>query len=171
MQKSNLTEHKRSKSQLWFYRAQMVCIAGLAAVIDQYSKHLALTHLIPGNSLPLIPDVIQLSLAFNSGAAFSLLANRPEFLLWISTGLFLILLSLSLWQANSSFILRLGFGLILGGGAGNLLDRMYTGAVTDFIDVILIHYPIFNGGDVFIFMGSCCVFIHFLGQLKTKQSF
>lgn len=123
------------------------------ALLDQLSKFLAQAFLTPGNSLPLIPGIFQLTLAYNTGAAFSMFNNQPQLLSVFTSFLFLALLIYGLSRSRFAKGELLAMALILGGALGNLTDRLLTGKVTDYFDVIAIHYPVFNIADSFIFVG------------------
>lgn len=131
-------------------------LLGLTAgftLLDQASKWLAQTYLVPKESLPVIPDVFHLTLAYNTGAAFSLLRNQPQLLTGLTALLFLILLVYGFSRRQFLKGELLATALVLGGALGNLLDRLLLGHVIDYFDVVAIHYPIFNVADSFIFCG------------------
>jgi signal peptidase II len=133
-------------------------------LIDQGSKWLAKTQLDPAHALPVIPDVFQFSLSYNTGAAFSMFRQQPHLLAAFTTVLFFALLA---YGIRKQYRLRgelTAMGLILGGALGNLLDRLLQGRVTDFFDVTAIHYPIFNVADSFIFIGVFWLLILYLRQ-------
>lgn len=123
------------------------------ALLDQGSKMLAKAYINPDAPIILIPDVFQLTLAYNTGAAFSMFHNQPQLLGIFTSLLFLALLAYGLLRTHFAKGERLAMALILGGALGNLIDRLSTGKVTDYFDVIAIHYPIFNVADSFIFIG------------------
>lgn len=130
----------------------LACMLGFT-LLDQGSKLLAKTYLSPDVSIPLIPGVFQLTLAFNTGAAFSLFKNQPQLLSVFTCILFAVLLAYALIRTHFAKGERLAMSLILGGALGNLIDRLTTGRVTDYFDLVAIHYPVFNVADSFIFMG------------------
>lgn len=137
------------------------------ALLDQGSKWLAKTQLDPVHSLPIIPHVFQLSLSFNTGAAFSLLRNQPQLLAGFTALLFLILLVYGLRKQYHFKGELIAMGLILAGALGNLLDRLLLGRVTDFFDVVAIHYPVFNVADSLIFIGVFWLVTLYLKQPST----
>jgi signal peptidase II len=123
------------------------------ALLDQITKWLARTMLVPNQPLILIPKIFQLTIAYNTGAAFSMLNEQPQLLTLLTTLIFGILLVYGLGRSRFLPWEILAFSLILGGALGNLTDRFLWGQVTDFLDVTAIHYPIFNIADTFIFTG------------------
>lgn len=136
-------------------KSRWILLAWMAGftLLDQGSKWLAKAYLIPETSVPVIPGVFQLTLAYNTGAAFSLFRHQPQLLSVMTTVLFLTLLAYALLRSQFARGERLAMSLILGGALGNLLDRLLTGHVTDYFDVVAIHYPVFNVADSFIFIG------------------
>lgn len=141
-----------------------VAVAGLVLVIDQLTKWLALTALQPYQPEPLLP-VLNLTLAFNTGAAFSFLADGGGWQRWllsavaVAVGVYLLI-----WLRGLEARRRLevsGLGLILGGAVGNLVDRLRLGGVIDFIDVHVggWHWPAFNVADSAITLGVVAVLI------------
>jgi signal peptidase II len=140
------------------------------ALLDQGSKWLAKTYLDTVHSLPVIPHVFQLSLSFNTGAAFSLFKNQPQLLAGFTTLLFLILLGYGLRKQYPFKGELTAMGLILGGALGNLMDRLLQGRVTDFFDVVAIRYPVFNVADSLIFIGVFWLVGLYLRQPTTTQT-
>jgi signal peptidase II len=143
------------KTSRWTLLAWMLGFA----LLDQGSKWLAKAYLPPDASIPLIPGVFQLTLAFNTGAAFSLFKNQPQLLSVFTCILFAVLLVYALIRSHFAKGERLAISLILGGALGNLIDRLTMGRVTDYFDLIVIHYPVFNVADSFIFMGVVLMII------------
>lgn len=149
-----------SQNRHWTLLGLMLAGAGL----DQGSKWLAKIQLDPVHSLPIIPHVFQLSISYNTGAAFSLFRQQPQLLAGFTALLFLVLL---VYGLRKQYLFKgewVAMGLILGGALGNLLDRLFLGRVTDFFDVIIIHYPIFNVADSLIFIGVLWLLILYLRQ-------
>jgi signal peptidase II len=146
----------------WSARIIVVTLMGLFCGLDQLSKNWIEARLALGQSIPVIPEVFQITHVKNTGAAFSMLEQYPSLLLAISTLLFLGFLGVSLLKARLSGLEAAAYGLILGGALGNLSDRLSQGHVTDYLDFVLIRYPIFNLADVFIFCGVVLLIMRFL---------
>lgn len=114
-----------------------LAIAGLGVLIDQSTKALAASRLPPGDRIPLIGDLLGLSLVYNPGAAFSLGSGAT----WIFSILGVVAAAATIVFAVRLRGVRWGLalGLILGGAVGNLADRLLSppsfgqGHVTDFI--------------------------------------
>ncbi len=133
-------------------------------LVDQASKLAALRILFPGETVPVIQGLFHFTLIQNTGIAFGFFREHQ--------GLLLILISVSLiflwiWALRMEGGLgsRYAFALILGGAAGNWIDRMRFGAVIDFLDFRV--WPVFNIADSAITLG---VAIYFLLLLKKKKT-
>ncbi len=149
-------------------------LALLVIVVDQWSKSWVLATLAAGDVQPVTP-FFDLVLAFNTGAAFSLLADRSG---WQNTFFVLVAVAASAliaWLIGRYRHERLfcrGLGLILGGALGNLLDRLHIGAVVDFLSFHAAgwYWPAFNLADSAITMGAVLVVIDSLRKPATSPN-
>lgn len=134
-------------------------MAILIVVLDQLSKYWAYATLIPYQPVTVMP-MVNLTLAFNTGAAFSFLSQAGEWHRWFFVAFSSIVsLVLIIWLIKAPTKERLqlaSLSFILGGAVGNLLDRILVGHVIDFIDLYYknYHWPIFNLADVAICTGA-----------------
>jgi signal peptidase II len=141
-------------------RAFALAVA-LALPLDIASKQWVLQTLDRGDYLPLIDGVLYLSHVRNPGAAFSMLANAPEwFRVYFFPGMAVIALGLivSMFRqlAPRDRLAAFALGCVLGGASGNLLDRFRHGEVVDWIHVRLTQsysWPDFNFADSFVVLG------------------
>lgn len=130
-------------------------------------KNFALT--VPPQTIPLWPGVFHLTYVTNTGAAFSLFSQGGEWLRWLSLGVSVGLMALAILGPNFSRWEQAGYGFLLGGAAGNGIDRFVAGRVVDFLDFRLIGFPIFNLADVFINIGIICLLIAAWGPLPSRH--
>jgi len=151
----------------------LVLIA-LIAGLDQISKQLVLTHLASGFALKLSP-YLNLSLTYNTGAAFSFLINAGGWQRWFFIGTSVVIGGwLFVWLLRTPKTTRLlpaALSLIIGGALGNLIDRVRYGYVVDFIDAHYAtwHWPVFNIADSAICIGAVLLGIHLLFE-KEKPA-
>ena len=132
----------------------------MAAVLllDRLTKALAMRLTAPA---PLVPGVLQLHLAYNTGAAFSLLSHHPWLTQLLST-LLLVCGGFCLWRLHLGRLPKIGALLILSGGLSNWLDRLLWGYVVDMIELTLIPFPIFNVADMAIVCGTALLLFSLL---------
>ncbi|MGI6348587.1 MAG: signal peptidase II [Eubacteriaceae bacterium] len=125
--------------------------------LDMFSKHLAVTYLMPIDTFPVIQHVFHLTYVENTGAAFSMLAGK-RLVLIVFTSVFLVLLIAYLIRSvrkNKTFLWsNFALSLIVAGGIANLIDRIRLGYVIDMFDFRLIHFAVFNVADIFVTVGT-----------------
>lgn len=148
-------------------RIYLICLVVLFFLLDRGGKTWVQNHLAAGESLRLFPDVFHITFVHNSGAAFSMFQQYPIALLILTSVLFAIFLLYSLSRKLLSLWEVYALSLILGGALGNISDRLTVGRVIDYLDFVLIDYPIFNLADVFIFLGITLLLIHYV--LQNRQ--
>jgi signal peptidase II len=131
-------------------RSTTLSIAAAIVLIDQLSKAAISAVLVDGKTMTAIPGILSLQLVHNSGAAFSLFSRSTELLgllsLLVSVGILVWIgrqRAIPLWQG-------LATACLLGGTLGNGLDRWRLGYVVDFLALVPINFPIFNGADIAI---------------------
>lgn len=147
-----------------FKRYLPFMLAALAVLLDQLTKHLAVLFLKGNGSLPILNGIFHLTYTTNPGAAFSMFSapdQRWIFML-ISTVAILLMTGYLLLDRSQSCFFRCAIGAVLGGGIGNMIDRVAVGEVVDFLDFCLINFPIFNVADCFVTVGACLLFLAFL---------
>ena len=127
-------------------------VAIIVLILDQVSK------IIVNNTLTkqivLIPNFFNLTLYHNDGVAWSMLASH-RVLIIVITIIAMVIIYRFMYCFKQNTRNNIAFGLLLGGLSGNLLDRLITGSVTDFLDFIIFRYdfPVFNVGDIGIVIG------------------
>ncbi|HLO86014.1 MAG TPA: signal peptidase II [Nostocaceae cyanobacterium] len=133
--------------------------AFLAFFFDQLTKYWVVQTFSLGQTLPILPGIFHFTYVTNTGAAFSLLSGKVEWLRWLSLGVSLLLIGVAWLGPVLTFWDQLGYGLILGGAMGNGIDRFVLGYVVDFLDFRLINFAVFNMADSFISIGILCLLI------------
>ncbi len=152
-------------------KALYLLISLVVLVIDQWSKWLIELQLDPHHVVPVIPNLLNLTHVRNTGVAFGLFAAHDSVVgTWI--------LSL-LGMAALAFVgyyfrqvdprdrgLLIALALVLGGAVGNLIDRLASGGVTDFIDFYIgrYHWHTFNVADSAITVGIILMILTSLRQ-------
>jgi signal peptidase II len=136
-------------------------IAVLVVLLDQLTKHWAVAELSDGHTIHVI-WTLQLNLAFNSGMAFSRASGFGPLIAVVATVVVVWLLA-SLRRGNT-WLGAFGMGCVIGGAAGNLIDRIFRGeawlrgSVVDFIDFQW--FPIFNVADIAINVGAVALILN-----------
>lgn len=134
-----------------FYLVAVIIVVSVLS--DQALKWIVCNTLEIGQTVPLIDGVFHFTYIRNFGAAFSILQNRLPFLILVTVGITIVLMIfLVRSRKTANLMMKISIPLIIGGGIGNLIDRIRLGYVVDYLDFRLIHFPVFNFAD-------CCVTI------------
>ena len=130
----------------------LLCTAALIG-LDQAIKLWAVRVLQPMGVMPLIPHVVELRFVLNPGMAFSLLSGKQLFLI-IATSAALLLVAYGLFfRSRGKRLQQAALVLVLGGGIGNLIDRVLNGEVVDYINLLFMRFAVFNFADICVCVG------------------
>lgn len=138
----------------------LLAVATLVVIIDQVGKYIIVAHVGLYESITVIPGFFNIVHVQNPGAAFGLFSQqapmiRNIFLIGASVIAMGVIFYL-FYQTPATYpLLSAGFALILGGAAGNMIDRLRYGKVVDFLDFYIgsFHWPAFNVADSAISVG------------------
>lgn len=130
---------------------RLMWIVPAVVLIDQATKGWISYAMTPGESRLIIPGLLRFTYLYNPGAAFGLFQSQQLLLVTVSVAVLVYGWIRRDYISRQSVAARLGIALGLGGAAGNTLDRLWRGAVLDFIDVPWI--PVFNVADTAIVLG------------------
>ncbi|MDR6950271.1 signal peptidase II [Pseudomonas sp. 2957] len=160
-----------------FGRLSWLWLSLLVLVIDQASKFYFEARLEMFQQIVIIPDLFSWTLAYNTGAAFSFLADSSGWQRWLFA---LIAIAVSavlvVWLkrlGRNDTWLAVALALVLGGALGNLYDRIALGHVIDFI---LVHwqnrwyFPAFNIADSAITVGAIMLALDMFKSKKTEEA-
>ena len=138
--------------------------------VDQATKAMVRASVPVHDSVTVIPGFLDITHALNSGAAFGILngADFPFKTVIIAVIATAALIGVGMYAASLShhqLVARTGLALIIGGAAGNLIDRILTGSVVDFVDVYwhTYHFWAFNVADSAITVGVAIMILDMLG--------
>lgn len=172
----------KTKAEANLTNTQIICkatylwfLVSLAVIfLDQISKYFVSVRFQLYESIPIMP-MLNITLAHNTGAAFSLLSQAGSWHTWFFTGFTIIIsIILTIWimrLEKHERLQLLALSFILGGALGNLIDRLRLGYVIDFIQVYYKHYywPIFNVADSAITVGTILLAIAITFKSETSK--
>ena len=149
----------------WFFSLIL-----LVVTVDQLTKKLAIRVLRDAaQSITIIPDLLSLTYTENKGVAFGMEFAPAGMLLLLTGVITIIVLVYVILSKNRTTLFLVPFALIVGGGIGNMIDRVILGRVVDFIYFDLYHgkifgtylslWPIFNVADSAISIGACMLIL------------
>ena len=142
---------------MWYALLLAACVAG-----DQLLKYWVVNHLEIGQSAAFLPGLVRLTRLHNTGAAWGSFSGSTALL----TAVTAVLLIAVAWLVLKK-IIRHPLGLcaamlVLGGGIGNMIDRICRGYVVDMFDLEFMDYPIFNLADCFVVVGVILGAVYYL---------
>ena len=120
---------------------------------DQVFKLLTVKYLLPIGSFPLLEGIIRLNYIENSGAAFGSF-NNSTFVLIIATSIIMLVgLYFIFIKPFDNLFYYVTAVMIISGGLGNLIDRVFRGYVIDYIEVLFVKFAVFNFADMLVTVG------------------
>jgi signal peptidase II len=141
-------------------------VAVAVFLLDRWTKSLIATHFVPGQSEIVVPHLLWFTYVQNTHGAFGMFGSQPVLLI----GLALVVLVLFAYAfrdaVRTSALVRVAFGAIVGGAAGNIVDRLQHQYVVDFIDFKTIWPNVFNAADSCITIG---VIVLILASLRAER--
>ncbi len=154
--------------------ARWVSLAAVLVLLDQLSKSLITRSFTLGQRHPVIDGFFDLTLVYNTGAAFSFLAGAGGWQRWffiaIGAAAAVFILSL-LWRHGAQRLFAFGLALILGGAVGNVIDRLLHGQVVDFLLLYWrgLYWPAFNVADSAITVGAALLILDELRRVRRSR--
>ena len=136
-------------------------------LLDQLSKMYIMNTMLPGYTTPVISGVFHITYIQNRGAAFGLMADQRTFFILISLLVIIGILIFHIKHRPISRHITVAMGLVAGGAAGNMLDRLRFGGVVDFIDFRV--WPIFNLADTAIVIGAYLLALALLRSGRSEE--
>lgn len=129
-----------------------ILAAAVLAGVDQLIKAWATAYLLPRTAITIWPGVLEFRYFLNDGMAFSMLSGKQTLLI-VVTSVMLLGLCIYLLLRKMPLLERIAWAMVVGGGVGNLIDRVLNGAVVDFINPLFVNFAVFNFADICVTVG------------------
>ena len=148
-------------------------VSDILVLADQISKTIVVKTMSLYESIPVIQNFFHFTYITNDGMAFGI--NFPfGYYIFTSVSVLLTLfLFWYLWSVRThSIVIRLGISFIIAGAIGNLIDRIFLGAVIDFLDFMIgnFHWYVFNLADSYVTVGMVLVLVDSIILEKKRES-
>lgn len=136
-------------------------IVASIAFLDQIAKAYIINQVDLFEKIKVIPDVFDITHIRNNGAAYNMFSQMPVLLIVMPALVMLAgLVYIGVTHKKNNMLLMVAIAMVIGGGLGNLIDRISKGYVVDYLDIHII--PVFNVADMFICVGCGLLFIYLI---------
>ena len=140
-------------------------VIAVVVLLDQITKILVRTLMTEGQSISIIDGFFSISYHNNPGVAFSFLSGQRFLVTLIQVVVVCLVAAILYFMKGKSILFDISLALVLGGGIGNLIDRIMYGKVTDMLS-FSIFPPIFNVADIAVTVGCGLLLIDALMDMK-----
>ena len=149
----------------------LACVVVLSIIIDQITKLIVSSKMAIYDSIPIIKNVLHITYIQNEGAAFGMLADHRWVFMVLSTVAIIGIAIYLFGFCKENRFVKIGLALVIGGGIGNMIDRIVLGYVVDMIDCRFINFYIFNVADSCVCVGAGLIILGIiLAIVKEKKS-
>lgn len=148
----------------------------LIIALDQFTKYLITSNLILGlHSIPILKGLINIVYVENEGGAWGFMQNNTWLLIAITVLIMMVCVAMLIKYGFKSKLFFFSIILVLSGGIGNLIDRVFRGSVVDFIQFgFFKQFPVFNVADIAVCIGTFMLLFYFIldiiADIKSKKS-
>ena len=137
-------------------------VVALCIIADQALKLWTVANLDLYESMPLLPGIVELYYIRNTGGGFSILTGHTWLLAVLTVVLMGVLAALIIKKVFTHPLAVWTLTLIIGGGLGNLIDRVRLGYVVDMFNLTFMNYPVFNIADILVVCGAIGFGVYYL---------
>jgi signal peptidase II len=161
-----LSSVERPLGASWPHWLALVIVVAAAVAADQLTKWTVTSTLTLGDAVP-VGGPFAIHHVRNTGIAFGLFSDSTSAVIVVTAAAVGAMLIFFARSARRHALLPVALGLVLGGSVSNLLDRVRSGYVTDFLDID--YWPAFNLADTFITVGVALLFVSFVAADRTSS--
>ena len=136
-------------------------IAGLVVFLDQLIKYFVVQYLPQAGTVTAVPYILDLTYVENRGVAFGMFKDMRWIFVVFTAIIILVLLYIIIFKGIKSKLFLISSALIIGGGIGNLIDRIFLGYVIDYLQLSFFS-PVCNFADYSITVGTVLLVIYLL---------
>ena len=152
---------------------KVLFVSAILVLADQISKTIVVKTMSLYESIPVIQNFFHFTYITNDGMAFGINFPFGYYIFTSVSALLTLFLFWYLWSVRThSIVIRLGISFIIAGAIGNLIDRIFLGAVIDFLDFMIgnFHWYVFNLADSYVTVGMVLVLVDSIILEKKRES-
>ncbi len=159
----------RRKGSLYMLPYLALFLSAVLVLADQLIKAAVQRWLMPVGDFPLIDGVLHFTYLENRGMAFGMMQGQRWLLIWVTAIVLLVLIAAVMMGKIKKPATLFTVAVIIGGGVGNLIDRIYKGYVVDFIYVKIVDFAIFNFADICVTCGTAVLLLILLRETVQEE--
>lgn len=148
--------------------AVSLIIAALLVIVDQLIKIIIDVWLVPQGEVVVVDGLFSLAYVENTGAAWGALEGRRWFLAIVAALAIIVIVYMLSKGKIKGACYNIATVMLLAGGLGNLIDRVFRGYVIDYIRTLFIDFPVYNFADILITVGACFLVIKLVQELFVE---
>ncbi len=140
-----------------------IAVSVLFLVADRFTKYLVTANMSLYESVDFIPKFLDFTFIYNTGGAWGVLAGKTWLLILFTAAVMVFCVFFLIKNGKKNPLLFWAICLILSGGVGNMIDRVFNGGrVIDFIRTLFMDFPIFNVADCAVVIGAGLLILYFV---------
>ena len=139
-------------------------------ILDQITKIIAHNNLLNNKEIIAIPHLLGFTYVRNEGAAFGIFADSRWVFMVFSTVAIAVMLYVLIKDKKRHPLFLVSISFLIGGGIGNMIDRIFRGYVIDFFKFLFVKFAIFNVADCFVTVGAVLLFVYLLFYYDDKST-
>ncbi len=148
----------------------IIVVGIILTVADQLLKIWAISSLEPVGSITVIENIFSLTYVENRGAAWGMMSGAKWYLIIMPIVIIVAAIAYLIIKKLSDPLLLWSVSLIVSGGLGNLIDRIFRGFVVDYLHATFIDFPVFNLADCCITIGAGLLILYvILSEIKERK--
>lgn len=145
-----------------------LAVAAIIAIVDQVLKYLVVSNIGLGETLCAIPNILDLTYVKNTGVAFGMFKDLRFIFIILTSIIVVVFIFLLFKMGNESKLFAISSALVIGGGIGNLIDRIFLGYIVDYLSLSFFS-PICNFADYCISAGTVLLVVYLLFFYDDKD--
>lgn len=151
------------------FQAVSLAVIAVLTVVDRLTKYAAVATVKVDGPKEFLFGLFNFTYVENTGAAFSLFSDKTDALSLLTVLFLIAMVFLLMKKTFSSKFLNASFMLVIAGGLGNLIDRLYYGYVIDFIEPLFIDFAVFNFADCCITVGAFMIIAYEIYEIISEH--
>lgn len=138
-------------------------------ILDQITKIVAQNNLLNNKEITAIPHILGFTYVKNEGAAFGIFSDSRWVFMVFSTVAIFVMFYVLIKDKKRHPLFVVSISMLIGGGIGNMIDRIFRGYVIDFFKFLFVKFAVFNVADCFVTVGAVLLSVYLIFIFDDKS--